>query len=268
MNAPAEIQEAIRIEGMTGAEVELVSPLGTRKGRRLSYRVETATRTIKLRLLDSLEVAEELERISGGLDDAFVPIIGRHGRVTVEPWVEGVGLDGEAAGAIERAATVLARLHVGTRAVATADGDSPWLAAAESDLQSLVEAGLVEAELAARVRARLDDLHRDDAPACVIHRDFCPENMLVDSTGGIRVVDNEWLAVGPPALDLGRTFHRWPMDEDGWARFQAVYSDVAGEPEDLGLWMLVAGLFAARVAIRLIPGQLERALAMVDGGAP
>jgi aminoglycoside phosphotransferase (APT) family kinase protein len=263
MNAPAEIKQAIRIEGMTGAEVELISPLGVRKGRRLSYRVETAARTIKLRLLDSLEAAEELERISADLDDAFVPIIRRHGRVTVEPWVVGAGLEGEAAGAIEPAAAILARLHVGTRAVATGDGNSPWLAAAESDLQSLIEAGLVEADLAARVRARLDDLHRDDAPACVIHRDFCPENMLIDSTGEIRVIDNEWLAVGPPALDLGRTFHRWPMDENGWVRFLAVYSDVAGEPQDLGLWMLVAGLFAARVAVKLVPDQLDRALAMI-----
>ena len=265
MTLPAEVEAAIGAEGMTGAEVELISPLGERKGRRLAYRVRSEDRTVKFRVLDSSEVAEELQRLSSGLDAAFVPVTATHGRVTVEPWIEGAPLDGDASSEVERAARILGRLHAGT-ARPSPPAESRWLHEANRDTACLVDAGIVDAETEASVRLRLAELAGRAAPTCVMHRDFCAENLIVDRDGELRVIDNEWLAVGPPAYDLGRTLHRWPLDEETWSRFLAAYVDVAGEPGDQELWVLVAALMGARVAHQRAPEQLERALGMIAKG--
>ena len=267
MSVPAEVEDALAAEGMSDADVALISPLGARKGRRPTYRATSRDRTIKLRLLDSSQVAGELERLSAGLDGAFVPIVGRHGRVTVEPWIDGEALTGKA-DEVERAAEVLGRLHATTAAASLAPAAaSRWLAAADSDLRLLHHADLVGELLAARVGRQLDELRRTMTTTCVIHRDFCPENLLVTGDGDIRVIDNEWLALGPPAYDLGRTLHRWTLDDDSWRRFLAAYSAVAGEPPELERWTLAAALFAARVAHERAPQQLDRALAMIEARA-
>jgi Ser/Thr protein kinase RdoA (MazF antagonist) len=267
VSLPAEVEAAVGAEGMAGAEVELISPLGERKGRRLAYRVRSKDRTVKLRVLDSSAVAEELESLSRGLDAAFVPVIARHGRVTVEPWVEGTLLDGDSSNEVERAARVLGRLHAGTARPAPSAAESQWLAAAHGDLRILEEADLIDAETATTLRWQLVGLADRPASSCVIHRDFCLENLIVDREGELRVIDNEWLAVGPPAYDLGRTLHRWPLDDEAWAGFLTAYVEVAGEPQDRELWMLVAALMGARVAHQRAPEQLERALAMTGTAA-
>ena len=272
MSLPKEIAAAVASEGMNGAAIELISPLGERKGRRLCYLASAEGRdAIKLRLLETHEAAAELERLSNGLGPPFAVVLRRHGRVVVEPWIEGVELSADVARQwIEPAAAILGGLHAREldRDVLDDCSISRWLRSARIDLQTIRAAGLVETEVAERLGATIERLERRPAPIAVIHRDFCVENLIVDGDGALWVIDNEWMIAGPAAFDLGRTFQRWPMTEDEWQRFVKAYSTVAGEPRDLELWMQVAALFAARVAHQLVPGQLPRALEMLGAEGP
>jgi thiamine kinase-like enzyme len=44
--------------------------------------------------------------------------------------------------------------------------------------------------------------------------DFCEENLLINSSGNIYVIDNEKLAIDAYDYDLARTWYRWPMNPD------------------------------------------------------
>ena len=52
---------------------------------------------------------------------------------------------------------------------------------------------------------------------------FRTENMLIDPRGRLRIIDNEWFAIDPAGLDLGRSFTRWPMSQGAWGRFRRAY---------------------------------------------
>jgi thiamine kinase-like enzyme len=77
--------------------------------------------------------------------------------------------------------------------------------------------------------------------------------MVVDGTGALRMIDNEWFVVGPAGFDLGRTLNRWWMADDERAAFLAAYEETSGLPEDADLWALVADLFGARVETVMNP---------------
>jgi aminoglycoside phosphotransferase (APT) family kinase protein len=62
------------------------------------------------------------------------------------------------------------------------------------------------------------------ADAMFTHRDFCAENMVRGLDGRICVIDNEGLAVGPLAYDLGRVWYRWPMPAAAWRLFLETYA--------------------------------------------
>jgi aminoglycoside phosphotransferase (APT) family kinase protein len=76
------------------------------------------------------------------------------------------------------------------------------------------------------------------------------------------VIDNELIAIGPPGIDLARSFDRWPMSEAAWARFLAAYrSSAPAEPAALDFWMIVTILVGARVRLQRSPERLAATLA-------
>ena len=62
------------------------------------------------------------------------------------------------------------------------------------------------------------------------------------------MIDNEWLAVAPPGLDLGRTRSRWPMSADRWAAFVTAYRAVRAIDDDaLRFWSIVAAAWSVHL---------------------
>jgi aminoglycoside phosphotransferase (APT) family kinase protein len=260
---PQEIATALGEHGMRRRAIEVLSPPEPRKRGRSVYRVELEDgRTVKARLLESADAARRLFDLRARIDDAFTPALGHHGCVLLEAWAEGRPLTGADAGRrAAEAGALLARLHATPLADGAAiDAEAPRARAAR-DLETLAAAGALAPADAVRLAATLRRLDPGASPAALIHRDFCAENMLIDPDGRLRVIDNEWLAVGPPGFDLARTRTRWPMASDVWRRFLRAYRAAARrDPGPLELWTIAAVLMTARVRLHGDPGRLGPAL--------
>jgi aminoglycoside phosphotransferase (APT) family kinase protein len=210
-----EIAAALAHFAITPRRVVLISPLRERKGSRYSYRVDAQDgRVVKLRQLNSSERARRLLQLRTGLEAAFAPALAHHGRVLLEEWIDGAALsDADAAARAEEAGALLGRLHATAldSAAHTTRSTSERSAEALSNLEILYAAGQLAPSVAAALRAEIARRDPGTARAVLIHLDFCAENMLIDTRGRLRVIDNELLMIAPAGFDLGRTFDRWPM---------------------------------------------------------
>jgi Ser/Thr protein kinase RdoA (MazF antagonist) len=263
-----DIEDALDRFGVRRRRIELVSPLRERKGIRLAYRVEAEDgRTIKVRHFGNPVEAGRHFELRAGLEAAFASVLGHCGAVVLEEWVEGTPLAGsEAVARAEEAGALLGRLHarpLGPDAPSTI-ATQKWIDGADSDLEILTSARALTLDEAARLRAEMRRRDPRSALPALIHLDFCAENLLVDSKGGLRVIDNELLAVKPAGLDLGRTFHRWPMSEVTWGRFLSGYrSSAPSEPEATGFWKISAALTGTRVYVQRMPQRVDDSVALL-----
>jgi Ser/Thr protein kinase RdoA (MazF antagonist) len=269
-----DIAEALDQYGLRPARIELVSPLRERKGIRFAYRADTDDgHSVKVRHFATGEDARRHFELRAGLEAAFAPALARYGSVLIEEWVEGLPLtelDGD--GRAEEAGALLGRLH-GRQLGADLPSrisTRKWRDGAESDLEVLSAAGTLTLAEAARLRAEIERRDPGAARTALIHLDFCVENMLIDRRGKLRVIDNELLSINPAGLDLGRTFHRWPMSERAWIRFFEAYrSSAPSEPEPTGFWRIAAALTGTRVFLQRSPQRLDESVALlrrfVDG---
>lgn len=262
----AAVRAALARAGWGPRRLALVSPLGERKGMRYAYRVETDDgRTVKARHFGSAAEARRVEALRLGLDDAFAPVLGRVGAVLIEAWLDGVMLAAAEADAWTGAAgAVLGRLHARrlAPAVATQDDTRRWNEAAAVDVALLQEAEVLSGTTSDVVRAALRRHDPGRARLALIHKDFCAENMLIDTQRRLRIIDTEQLAVEPIGFDLAWTWHRWPMSPQAWAQFMAGYrSAMPAVPEAGEYWRIVTGLTLARVFFQRMPARLPAQLA-------
>jgi Ser/Thr protein kinase RdoA (MazF antagonist) len=270
MTSPAitrEIEEALNREGLRPRRSVLISPPDDQKRGRCVYRVELEDgRTIKARRLESAEAASRLFELRADLEGAFAPASAQHGRVLLETWIDGVPLtelDSEARA--EDAGALLGRLHsIEVAATPPTVSTLEWRERATTELEILGEAG----KLGLREVAKLDaELHRWDpgtARLACVHRDFCAENMMLDASGHLHVIDNEWLTIDPAGFDLGRTFTRWPMSEGAWERFLRAYRSTARiDPGPLSFWKIVVALWTVRIRLHQTPKRLAGPLVLL-----
>lgn len=78
-------------------------------------------------------------------------------------------------------------------------------------LGTLVDAGILQTDEAPVI---LDLAMRGLPSRCTVgyvHGDFCHENLVVQPSGDIGVIDHETLDVNAHDFDLGRTWYRWPL---------------------------------------------------------
>lgn len=273
---PAEVAAALAAVGFAPASIELLSPLGERKGMRLAYRVEAADgRVLKLRHCTSEEEARALQELRAALDPAFAPVVDRRGSVLFEEWIAGTPLSPvEAEERVDEAGALLARLHLQPlpAEAASAQSTARWRTAAASDIELLSSGGALSSGDAERLNAHLDRADPRLARVTLTHLDFCAENFVCDEGGRLRVIDNERVGLGAPGFDLGWTRHRWPMSDAGWRRFLAAYRDAGGEIEALAFWQIAAALTCTRVFFQRMPERLENSLTRLrrfaaEGGA-
>lgn len=253
--------------GWKPGEVTVLSPASPRKFWRYTLRVDLdGGAVVKVRHLESAEAAGRLVRIRESLDRSFSAVLGWEGQTLVEEWIEGVPLDKLPADEnhLDEAATLLGRLH---RKPADLPADLPEAAPldqAVGDLEKCRAAGLIPGDDVDRLADLLRRFDPGRTEQTLTHRDFCAENIIVDSSGALRVVDNEWIAYGPPGFELGRTRSRWRMSPDGWARFVAAYGAVRPIDDDaLTFWSIAGAAWSIRLRIGCDPTTIEVPLGLL-----
>ena len=261
-----EIEETLAREGMESVAIVPVSPQRDRTRGRIAYRVELETgRRVKARCLESEHTARDLRASRASLEEAFVRVIAQHGRVLLEEWVDGLVLGDLVQGAptcrAGEAGALLARLHATPPCTQLLLPTYDWLGLARVELGSLGRDGILAAAEGARLDAELAAHDPAKDPLVQVHLDFCGDNMAIDSSGRLRVFDNEWFRLEPAGLDLGRTYARWPMTEDHWDRFCRSYLDAGGcDPGPLRFWQVAATLWSVALRRKRDPSALQRPL--------
>lgn len=185
-----------------------IEPLAYNPGRRVVLQVDlvpgdgTARQVVRVGA-DRQDHLIGLARRWRGFGVPTVPVrrVGRRGTAVVSPWW-GVGdlahLPEPAAA--ERTGDVLARLHrastVPPRAAAPDMVVPPVAGMVTELLPGLADrvAGLADA---------LDGALSGRRPASLVHGDLSPDQVLWDGADGIRVVDLDRSALGPPGADVG-----------------------------------------------------------------
>lgn len=258
-----QVLRAIERFGVSVAAISPLSPLGSRKGRRLAYRVDgRCGNTFKVRHFESDEAAAQIMSLRAHLPACFAPVIDRHGPVLIEQWVDGRELCSEDTEfAFGQGGAILGRLHSDSGALGQeAAGTDGWLETAYGDIRVLETAGIISTDQAAGLRGTLADTAPRVCRTSLIHYDFCGENMLIDARGELRIIDNEQLTIAPTGLDLAWTCFRWPGASRN-AQFREAYEASAGAvPAALDFWRTVALLIGNRVYLQCAPGRLDDTL--------
>lgn len=237
------------VRAFLGAPIARAVPLSASRpwnADRAAFRVETSDgRRTKLRRMPSEARARGVERSLEALaDPRFARVLLRCGRLLVDEWIDGRGLDecGATRERVAEAGALLGRVHTTPPppdaavaepgAAPDAHGD-----ALRADLDFLASAGLLDPAARARLENAAAAARPEQAEVGLVHGDFCAENLLVDARGQLRVVDNEALGVGPLDLDLARTAYRWPLDGregraflDGYAAYRDPDAGAAHAP--------------------------------------
>ena len=255
---PTEIADALARAGFHVRRARRITALVSPLQRRTVYRLDLVTgETIKARCVEDEATARDLCVLRRGLPPAFAPVLAQHGPVLLEPWIDGESLGARPPrpGELAAAGALLAALHASPAPLpddAATARLQRWQRRGARGLDELAARGA----LADPDRARLAAALARSAPATVavglIHTDFCGENMVVDASGALHVIDNERIAVDALGYDLARTWARWELGDDDWARFAAAYDAAGGRPEAHAgqrFWRLVALATAAAMRV-------------------
>jgi hypothetical protein len=216
-------------------------------------------RTVKLRQSISPARARDYALLVRDVaDPRLVRVLARRLDLTLEEWVPGASLDSAVIGDghVRAGASLLGSLHaierVGSRPVRQNASTRPVREALEADLRTLCAVEAIDENRARQLRATAARHDPRLAVTGVIHKDLCPENLVVDSHGMLRAVDNEWMTIGPTGFDLARTWYRWPMSGPMWRTFLSVYARfIDPEPalKHFTFWRIAVVAKSARVRV-------------------
>jgi phosphotransferase family enzyme len=207
------------------ARVEGISSLPSARARKRCYRIDLADgRTVKLRRSTSAQQARRYGHLVVTLQDPrLARVLARRGDLTLEEWIAGTTLESRDVSARELAwgGELLGTLHairrVGVTALPPTVSTRPIRTRLEADLRAVVELGAISRRIGARLRSAAAHHDPGTAWAGVLHTDLCPENLVRDTAGTIRVVDNEGMQIGATGFDLARVWYRLADDENRMA---------------------------------------------------
>jgi thiamine kinase-like enzyme len=269
LNEPLEpeIANALERAGLRARSVRALARIQPAASGRAVYRIDLeAGCTIKARRLNDEATARRLFEIRRELPAAFAPAICRHGSVLLEEWIDGEEL-GDACPSnaqLAEAGALLAQLHARSELAGAAlhawSSTRDWREQSEQGLESLVAAEALDLQAARGIGAALARLDPQRALVGLVHSDFCGENMLIDGSGRLRVIDNERLRVDALGFDVGRSWYRWSLPPPAWEIFQSAYAARMpfSEPlENLGFWSLVVVVKSAVLRLRVDPARAQ-----------
>jgi Ser/Thr protein kinase RdoA (MazF antagonist) len=265
--AEARAREAILRHGARPLSLKSIGAFpGLKRAGRYCFRVECEDGVVlKAREIGDVGESRALAEHRAGLDPAFVPILRLDGSVLVEAWVEGIAVD--LATATDRAEAIGALLG-GAHSSTLVPGETStaaYLEEAHADIARLGEDGSLDAAECVAIEGLIAALDPESFRPVLVHRDYCPENFVVDPAGELHVVDNEWFEPGAAGFDLNRSFNRWPMSAAVRSRFLAGYGRLAEVPGSLEFWNAVEALSSARIYRRVAPPRAEPFLATLRG---
>ena len=249
----------------------LPSPVSNRVSFKLSF---SDGSVVKGKQTESEKRCERLAALLPGLEIARCSsLLGREGAALLEEWIPGTPLHQLeiTADRLSEAGELMARLgrtRLPTDAVPSRFVDPErYVAQIERRLAGLVDAAALTSESARRLLGRARKNRPGRLDVGLIHNDFCPENLIVESGGALHVVDIEDLRVGPLDIDLARTWYRWPMTSsqrqkfsEGYGRYRGVDSFLAHE-DFWAIWTLSgSALFRVQRCLPHLPplGLLQR----------
>jgi Ser/Thr protein kinase RdoA (MazF antagonist) len=251
-----DLSALVRARPVPLAACTRISLHGAGRGRRDTFRLDFADgTTLKGRCLPSAADTRRVAAIVKRLDPTRFPaVIARRGRALLEAWVPGDALDRLPVGAphLRWAGETLGRLH--RLPLSRRPNAARWLkgrrAAVARDLRALVRSGALHADDARRLRETALAAAPAGAELTVVHRDLCPENIVVDRHGRLHAVDNAGARIGAADEDLARTCYRWPLGPAQRALFLDAYRpfrDPGPFLAHLPFWMIAALAHAAWV---------------------
>jgi hypothetical protein len=149
--------------------------------------------------------------------DNFPAVVARAGLALVTEWFDGQCLDsaGWVPELLARCGALQGRIHT-----VPLPADSPaWqldhVAAhctrLRENLAHLVSGKVMDSGEAQAVLALATQATPHHCTLGYVHRDFCSENLVVQPSGEIGVIDNGAVGIDAHDYDLGRTWYRWPM---------------------------------------------------------
>lgn len=257
---------ALLVEAVQVPVVE-VTPLSGRghpRRRWSTFRLRLADgRALKATRLNTPEQAEAIETLSRCLDHCGLPrVVARSGPALLAQWVEGHPLTAAKCTrqVVRRCGAMQGRVHSGPvpdgRACQPDDPPEQWLRRLACKLDELVTSRVLER---GEARYAVEVAHQY-APRGwrigVTLGDFCPENIVVQRSGALCVIDNETLSIGPYDYDLGRTWYRWPMTRADRAAYLRGYAAHRSPDEHIAhfpYWAIMAIVDGAVFRRRLRP---------------
>jgi aminoglycoside phosphotransferase (APT) family kinase protein len=263
-NHVADISEAIMHVGERARRITRLHPQVAFTRPRASFRVETESGlSLKARRFESEPAAKRQQDLRACLPEAFAPVLDRVGAILLERWIDGRPVGAEVADerVIRQTAQIAAALHALPHA---ADVRVPFrasvtelLAATCSGLGALADACALEAQVAECLRTIVNETTPTESRHCLIHTDLCAENLVVNTAGQVVVIDNEHFRIGPPGMDLARTWYRWGWHDSRrgdreWPLFRRAYEDAGGDPEAVAnetFWRVAAVAASARIRL-------------------
>jgi aminoglycoside phosphotransferase (APT) family kinase protein len=261
--------------GLEVVAVDPVTTLLTPRSTRASYRLELSDgSTLKARRMKHAEKAARMTRILAELSDRrFARVLFAEDDVVVEEWVAGTPLSAlpPSDAEVEACAAILGSLHgrpaVGGEPVHVPRSTRPDLRRLEEEVAQLIRERALMVDRGQRVLELARRSRPETAMIGLIHGDFCPENIVRDEQGLLRVVDNESLRIDHLDYDLARTWLRWPMPAARWQLFLARYRSYRAAlpaPESFVFWQLLAILKSAGKRLSWRSSGVEATLRRLD----
>ena len=203
-------------------------------GMRRSYRISCLDgRTFKGRYFLSAARAEVAWRIHERFGSPILAkAIARRDEAMLEEWVEGSVLAGGpiTPALLRQAGRLLGSLHACPAPDIDDVAHEPlgiegWLRRTDDNLDLLEDQGVLSAPVVARLRDVVRARRAEAVTIGVVHRDLCPENLVLRPDGELVSVDNGSLTIGSIAEDLARVRYRWPMSVRELEAFCAGYEE-------------------------------------------
>lgn len=227
---------------------EQIARHGAARETRDTFRLDFADGvTLKGRRLASAAAASRVEAIVARLDPARFPrVVARHRAALAEEWIPGEALDRQPAqeAHLRWAGETLGAIH---RLLPPRPRAPLWLPARRAlvslHLRRLVNAGILPEADALRLRDQALANAPDQSDFTLVHRDLCPENIVVDPEGRLYCVDNATARGGAADEDLARTCYRWPLDARACGEFLDAYRpyrDPSAFLRHRRFWMIAA----------------------------
>ena len=160
---------------------------------------------------------------------SFSRILHANPQAVIEEWVHGTPLNNNPIRTewVRRCGQMMQNLHnIDCQDFDAIDGQNTefLIKRMEESGRGLLDAGILTHNQFTLLRElALQHRPRKQCPFCIVHLDFCPENIVLRESEELCVIDNATMKPGLPVHDLARIWYRWPMSDRLWQEFIKAY---------------------------------------------